>query len=208
MKTVMGDFINDADYVVQPTINGKRVWCPFYRTWSGMAARCGSQKVKTKRPWYADVTCCKEWKTFSVFKAWMERQAWKGMHLDKDILVPGCRVYSPSTCNFVPDYINALLLASDSARGDLPLGVTRFKERYMCQVRTGGREKRISSYHSTPQDAHKAWQIAKADVIIAQALRWFHSDCEAFSETVMTALLDRAYKLRQDADLGIETKKL
>lgn len=208
MKTVMGDFINDADYVVQPTINGKRVWCPFYRTWYSMAVRCNEMKQLVKHPSYAGVSCCEEWKLFSVFKGWMEKQSWEGMHLDKDILVPGCKVYSPFTCAFVPDYINTLLIGSDSARGDLPLGVTKVRERYMCQVRTGERSRRVTSYHSAPMEAHKAWQMAKADVIISQAKRWFHSDCEAFSDKVMTALVDRAYKLRQDADLGIETKRL
>lgn len=210
MKTVAGGFINDADYVVQPTINGKRVWCPFYRAWHGLAERSGGEKFKLKRTSYVDVECCEEWKLFSVFKGWMESQPWKGMSLDKDILVPGCNIYSPATCAFVPDYINNLLLGSAASRGLLPLGVTKVQGRdsYMCQVRTGERSRRVTSYHSAPMNAHKAWQRAKADVIVAQALRWFHSDCEAFREPVMTALLDRAYKLRQDADLGIETKKL
>ena len=49
------------------------------------------------------------------------------MELDKDILFKGNKIYSPSTCIYVPHRINSLFTKSDSARGDYPIGVTYHK---------------------------------------------------------------------------------
>jgi hypothetical protein len=45
------------------------------------------------------------------------------MALDKDILYKGNKIYSPDTCVFVPQEINALFVKNDANRGDLPIGV-------------------------------------------------------------------------------------
>jgi len=39
----------------------------------------------------------------------MERQDWEGKHLDKDILIPGNKIYSPDRCIFVSSLINLLI---------------------------------------------------------------------------------------------------
>ena len=46
------------------------------------------------------------------------------MHLDKDILCKGNKIYSKETCIFVPERINLLFTKSDKSRGDNPIGVT------------------------------------------------------------------------------------
>ena len=45
------------------------------------------------------------------------------MHLDKDILYKGNKIYSPSTCIFVPNRINTLFTKSNLTRGKYPIGV-------------------------------------------------------------------------------------
>lgn len=118
---LVSDFVNDADYVVKPTVNGKRQHCPFYVAWQAMKRRCCADEYKVKNPTYGSVTCCKEWLYFSNFKTWMEQQPWEGMDLDKDILVKGNLVYSPETCRFVPHAINSVF--RDTTQGEFPIGV-------------------------------------------------------------------------------------
>ena len=101
--SIVGFGINDADYVVNSRSSTP---CPFYRTWVGMIRRCYSPVEHKNQPSYIDCTVCREWAYFSNFRSWMLQQNWKGLDLDKDILVKGNKVYSPSTCIFVPRKLN------------------------------------------------------------------------------------------------------
>ena len=68
--------------------------------WRAMLRRCyGSED----RPAYADVTVCDEWLNYQAFADWYERNhpGTHGLELDKDIKVPGNRVYGPHACQFV-----------------------------------------------------------------------------------------------------------
>ena len=48
-KLVRGVGVNDADYPVYKTENGKIVWqCTYYRTWNNMLARAYCDKYKQK----------------------------------------------------------------------------------------------------------------------------------------------------------------
>lgn len=100
-KPVYGHGVNDADYVTCSTVNGKRVMCPIYRSWTNMLERCYGEKYQERRPTYIGCTVCNEWLTFSVFKSWMVTQDWTGKELDKDIRIKGNKTYSPETCCFV-----------------------------------------------------------------------------------------------------------
>lgn len=48
---------------------------------------------------------------------------WEGRALDKDFLVEGNKVYSPSTCVFLPSKLNTFIITRGNARGQYPLGV-------------------------------------------------------------------------------------
>jgi len=49
-KLVYGVGINDAEYQVNPAIDGSRVMCPAYAAWHGMMKRCYSDKYHNKKP--------------------------------------------------------------------------------------------------------------------------------------------------------------
>ncbi len=190
---------------------------PYYSTWNMMRKRCTSISLKDNNPTYEDVTCCEEWKRFSIFAAWMKQQNWEGMELDKDILVPGNKVYSPETCRFVPSYINVALVLPKTGKSGNPIGVhyevhprdssKQLTKPYAARIscREIGRRRRLGR-SSDPMLAHKMWQIAKAENIEAVVLNW--SKEASYQYDVAVALLTRARKLRQDADLGIETLSL
>lgn len=219
---IYGVGINDADYVVSTadstTVNGKRKFynfrrCPYYTVWLEMLRRGHSDKEKSRHGSYKDVTVCKEWHLFSNFKAWMEQQDWEGKQLDKDILIRGNRVYSPEACCFVPSQINCCLLDSKGSRGEYPLGVCLITgaenrvNRYKSEgaILQGKRNRVHIGVFPTPQKAHRAWQLAKAEYLEKVVELWYSGDYGTFLPNIADALIYRAWQLRLDAMNGVET---
>ena len=157
--------INDADYTVQPTIDGKRVWCPYYIKWMNMLTRCYSAKEHARQPSYIDCYVCDEWLSFMAFREWMMMQDWEGKQLDKDLIGDG-RVYSPNTCCFIPSELNTLLQSDVKTNTSGYAGVSwkKQKNKWVSQIRVNGKTKYLG-YFTDPKDGHIAYCIAKADLI-------------------------------------------
>lgn len=116
-RTVHGIGVNDLRY---PMVSK----CIFYKTWKKMLGRCYDPKYQDKRPSYVGCYVCKEWHLFSNFKNWMETQDWKGKDLDKDIISPGNKQYSPEYCAFVPKEVNSFFTFRKNRSTNLPCGVS------------------------------------------------------------------------------------
>lgn len=193
---VCGIGIYDA---LHPTrVNGRDI--KTYQTWHGMLERCYSAKCQARQPSYVGCTVDVSWLHFSVFEKWMLSQNYEGRALDKDLLFPGNKVYSAETCVFVPLALNSLLVTAKATRGEYPLGVSYCKGRgkWQANVSVNGVKTSLGR-HSTPLEAHRAWQLAKADII------------EAFPTEdirVRLALDKRATKLRENAANGRITETL
>ena len=172
IKKVFGVGINDANYTVKIQesyyIEGKRkrrttFECPYYVKWKSMLMRCYSEGYLNKNPTYKDCLVCDEWLTFSNFKSWMETQDWEGKQLDKDLLFRGNRVYSPTTCLFVPKDVNYFMLTCKASRGDTPLGVTHCSRtnHIVAYIRDfSGKELNLGVF-SSYSSAHFAWLYHK-----------------------------------------------
>lgn len=115
-----------------------------YECWRNMILRCYDEKFLKKHPTYKDCYVCEQWHNFQNFAEWFEKNYYvsgERMNLDKDILIKGNKVYSPTTCIFVPQVINLLFVKNDSIRGDLPIGVhfdkqtNKFKSQ--CKIGNG-----------------------------------------------------------------------
>ena len=170
-RPIYGIGINDADYVTQKIVNGKTVTCPFYQTWKGMMTRCYSEKYQEKYPTYKGCSVCEEWLTFCNFKAWMEKQYWYMMELDKDLLVRGNKLYSPETCIFISNELNQFTVKGDASRGNYPIGVYFHKKagKLVAQCRNPFTEKREHlGLFDCPNEAYEAWKIRKHE----HALTW------------------------------------
>jgi len=165
-QLVCGIGINDANYTVKPIINGKTICCPYYSRWKEMLVRAYSDKLHQRQPTYKDTIVCNEWLSFMNFREWMIKQKWEGLELDKDIIKPNNKVYSPNHCCFVTKQLNTLLIDCGSSRGDCELGVTFDKERnkFMSSISIHGKRKFLGRY-SSEIDAHQAYLIAKIDYI-------------------------------------------
>lgn len=163
-KLVCGVGINDADYEVQPLINGKRVPCPFYTSWKSMLARCYYAKFQAKQPAYIGCSVVPEWLSLMAFKSWMASHDWQGMALDKDILFPGNKVYGPDKCVFVRPELNSFARDYESSRGDWPVGASWRKDlgRFQVQCRNPFTQRRESlGFFTCPDQAHEAWRAKK-----------------------------------------------
>lgn len=167
---VHGVGVNDSTYKKSVVINGVRVRCPIYSAWAGVLQRCFDDKFKERNPTYKNCTVCKEWLLFSRFYNWAITQNYKGNAIDKDILVPGNKKYSPESCCFVSQHVNNLLLDRASKRGKYPLGVYLQKQagKYHARVKINGKTKNLGLF-STPEAASNAYKIAKREEIIRVA---------------------------------------
>ena len=105
--------------------SGKGTWT--YARWNSMLERCYCPSFQSKHPYYNESLPDVSWLNFQVFAEWASKQVgyevdrWQ---LEKDILVRGNKLYTPSTCCFVPQELNTLIIKADAARGILPIGLT------------------------------------------------------------------------------------
>ena len=139
----------------------------FYSKWKGVLARCYSDKYLDRQPTYQGCSVYEEWLTFSNFRKWMEVQNWENRDLDKDFLIEGNKIYSPSTCVFIPDKVNSFILTGKAKRGQYPLGVNyQKKPKCMINERTKPYVSQISSQkgkilhlgcYATPMEAHQRY---------------------------------------------------
>ncbi|HBO2532553.1 hypothetical protein [Pseudomonas aeruginosa] len=181
---------NDADYNVYRLINGERYMCPFYSRWKGMLERCYGKRYEHSSA-YVDCKVDERWLSFMAFREWMQERPWKGNHLDKDLLRPGDKMYSPDTSVFIPAWLNNLLHDGHGSFRGLPTGVSimRNKDRpYMVRIWTmEGRRAFLGSY-ATADDAHAAWKEAKSRVVLEAVDRYRLT--EQHDERVCDALID------------------
>ena len=113
-----------------------------YKCWYHMIRRCYENKDTS----YKDCSVCEEWLCYANFEKWYDDNYWEcgseTMHLDKDILKHGNRIYSPNNCIFVQKDINMLFVKQKNKRiNNLPIGVkldsstlTRDKQLYVARI--------------------------------------------------------------------------
>ena len=184
-KLLHGYGINDAEYMVRcRDANSDELFCPYYKKWSGMITRCYSKRLHEKSPTYKDCFVCDEWLTFSNFKLWMKQQDWKGMELDKDLLVSGNKSYNPNTCIFVPRYINTLIIDCGASRGENKKGVCfdKAKGKYLASCREYGKNRYLGRY-KTEEEAWVVYNCFKSNHIREVVKTW------GLSEKLSLALL-------------------
>ncbi len=95
-----------------------------------------------------------------------------GMHLDKDILISGNRVYGPNTCVLVSSALNKFLTDSRATRGEWPIGVhldkreNKFKAQ--CNNPFTGKRENLGIFICA-NEAHETWRSRKHELSCAYA---------------------------------------
>lgn len=164
-RLVCGVGISDVDYTLTKykSINGLSTlfWiCPFYQAWRNMINRVYSGR----HPSYAGSSVCDEWLKLSGFKSWMELQDWENKEIDKDILEPGNKIYTPELCIFIPGALNMFTTDRAANRGDHPIGVSWCKRsnKFSAKCRNPFTLKEDNlGYFDCPDLAHEAWRARK-----------------------------------------------
>lgn len=168
-SSVFGVGINNADYAIKNRKSG--FVCPYYSRWAHMIKRCYSKRFHECSPTYKDCTVCDEWLLFSAFKEWMEKQDWIGKCLDKDIIKPGNKLYSPSTCRFVDQSLNSLLCDGRKIRGKHKKGVcfNKANNNFLAYITIKNKRVNLGSYN-TEELAYNTYKKAKKTEILRQSL--------------------------------------
>jgi hypothetical protein len=160
-KLVYGVGINDAEYVVQ--------YCLYYRRWKEVLRRCYSSQYHINNSSYVDCIICEEWKVFSNFKTWMMNQDWKEKELDKDILNPGNKVYSPETCVFVDREVNQIF-SKKNKHGVFGVSYCERINKYILRSSTlGGKKAKYSGCYSTLEEAKKVSNQMRCNYLLSVA---------------------------------------
>ena len=148
-----------------------------YDLWHNMLQRCYNGAFKKKRPTYEGCEASENFKSYEYFYEWCNKQIGfgnQGWQLDKDLLVKGNKVYSESTCVFLPQEINSLLVKSNTSRGEYLIGVCwdKAKNAFKAQVRKNKGKSEHLGYFNTEIEAFNAYKTAKESFIKEQAEKW------------------------------------
>ena len=159
----------------QPKING--VNTKEYDLWHSMLERCYSDTYKKKYPTYESCEVSDNFKSYEYFYEWCNKQIGfsnKDWHLDKDLLVKGNKVYSESTCVFLPQEMNKILTKSTATRGKHLIGVSWSKTNraFKAQVNKNKGKREYLGIFNTEVEAFNAYKQAKESFVKEQAEKW------------------------------------
>ena len=157
-----------------------------YALWQNMLVRCYSDinvcdVSKKKYPTYEGCEVSENFKSYEYFYEWCHSQIGfdnEGWQLDKDLLtkgnIKGNKVYSESTCVFIPREINQLLVKCTASRGEHLIGVCwdKTKKAFKAQVNKNKGMQEYLGYFKTELEAFNAYKTAKEDFVKEQANEW------------------------------------
>lgn len=160
MRLVYGVGINNKTRISKK--NGTLV--KEYIIWRAMLLRCYLKKYHEKYPTYIDCTVSDNFKNYSYFYDWCQSQIGfkNNWDLDKDLLFIGNKVYSETTCVFLPKEINCSIKQASKRLSGLPTGVkiNPWSGRYYCSIKVLGKVKHIGTYNNQ-LDAFHAYKAEK-----------------------------------------------
>ena len=172
-------FIGNGQYF--PMSGGKH--SDAYVKWHSMMRRCYYSDTHILHSRYSDCVVATEWHNFQNFARWYtaEPNCNKDYHLDKDILVPGNRIYSPVTCVLVPKIINSLFtIQLDIANNSPTTGVYKRGGRFRAESSRGY----IGTY-DTLKEARCAYLEDRNDNILSIANKYkFEIDSRVYHRII------------------------
>ena len=142
----------------------------YYKIWYNMLTRCYDSEFQERNPTYKGCTAENDWFNFQNMAEWIENNYYEvpgeRMHLDKDILCKGNKVYSRETCIFVPERINTLFVKKDNARGNDPIGVYQLPSgNYRAQCNNEYGKSVYLGVYSTEEEAFQVYKQYKEKII-------------------------------------------
>lgn len=162
--TVYGVGIVGNKYKTHMKLNGVKKPRREYMIWRDMIRRCYDEKDHIRYPTYKDCTVSDNFKSYEYFYEWCQEQKGFGLpdwQLDKDLLIPGNKIYSEDTCCFLPWEINTALITWQNIKKETPVGVKKIGNKYQgsCYVTTKSRV--TSILYDTAEEAFKFYKFIK-----------------------------------------------
>lgn len=155
--------VNDSEFPIKAVVNGVMCTHRAYGTWKNILFRCFDQRTQLRFQTYRNCTIAEEWLRFSVFHKWWKENFREGWVVDKDLLYPGNKIYSPEHCLYVPEALNNFVISREAKRGSSTIG-TAFDDRlgmYRASISLGKGRKQHLGTHKTEEEAYAAWLNAK-----------------------------------------------
>lgn len=146
-----------------------------HATWKNMLRRAYCPKYHTSQPTYLGCSVSEEWLEYQNFAEWFEAHDYsnRGYQLDKDLLIPGNKIYAPDRCVFVPRQLNNLLNGNSAARGQYKQGVSFNKRRnkFVVQIAVNGEQMYLGGFE-TELEAYNVYKEAKEQYVKDSANHW------------------------------------
>jgi len=174
------DLGREQEYNTYVNINDKSI----YTIWHGIYNRC----YVNGSPSYDGSTMCDKWlNDKDSIKEWYASNIYvcdgESMAIDKDLLFPGNKVYSPETCCILPQTLNTMLSNCRKHRlpewkkseMELPLGVryNKSKGMYYAEITPCGYDKPVKlAYKLTADGAFYEYKKFKEADIKVMALKY------------------------------------
>lgn len=189
-KTVYGiAWIGEGEYLTKENNRPTKV----YTCWLHLIERCCVERKSNVYPaYYGKCEVCDEWLEFQTFAKWYFKNHYdlpnnERLHLDKDILFVGNKLYSPKTCLLVPQRINMLFMNRPNKRG-LPNGIRKCKKGYVAEYN----HKELGIYN-TVEEAFLAHATEKKNEIIKVANEYRNIIPNSVYEAVVNCEIDIKY---------------
>ena len=150
-----------------------------YGAWKNMLRRCYSEKGRHKFQSYDDCTVSENFKKYSYFYEWVNKQVGFNtvddmgniFQLDKDLLSKGNKIYSETTCVFLPLEINIALAIKDSKHKKFHVGVRKNRNKYEVTCCINSKSTYLGLF-KTEIEAFNAYKEAKENYLKELANKW------------------------------------
>lgn len=155
IPTVCGvGYIGNGDH--KPSFQSKDT--AVYSIWRAMIHRCYSLK-RDRYHNYDDCIVCSEWHSFQNYANWYIDNHVEGFEVDKDIKIPGNKVYSPDACMFVSKRKNTEAASAKHYKFKSPQGeiVEIYNLSKFC-LENDLQAALMWKVNSGERDHHKGWE--------------------------------------------------
>lgn len=145
-----------------------------YNTWVHMLKRVYTPRTKLEVVNYGDCSVQNEWLNIENFAEWFNIQNLENnWEIDKDLLIKGNRVYSESSCIFLPREVNAFLTNRRNHRGAYPVGVTYHPrlDKYQASCTFNGENNYLGVFPD-PESAFNCYKNYKESCAKILATKW------------------------------------
>jgi hypothetical protein len=131
-----------------------------YLAWVDMLGRCYCPSMQTRHETYSGCVVCEEWHNFQNFCEWFINNCHTKLkpNIDKDIINPFNKTYSPENCCVSPRVINIAVICRRKSDTIFNIGLS--KGSYRAQTTKRGISHSLGSYKKY-EDAREVYVVNK-----------------------------------------------